>query len=100
MKKLTPETFAFLLERAGLEPPESDMERLKPVIAKYIESLEVLHSINLTGVPAMSIPCGFSNTGLPVGLQLVGKPFAETTVLRVGYTYQQAAGWHQKHPPI
>lgn len=49
MKKLTPEMFAFLLERAGLEPPESDMERLEPVIEKYMESLETLHSINLDG---------------------------------------------------
>ena len=47
MERLTPESLAFLLERAGLKPPEGDMERLRPLIEKYMESLKVLHSINL-----------------------------------------------------
>lgn len=52
---------------------------------------------NLTGLPALSVPCGFAD-GLPVGLQLVGKPFDEATILRVGEAYQQATRWHEKHP--
>ena len=55
---------------------------------------------NLAGVPVLTIPCGFSRNGLPVGLQIVGKPFDEATLLRVGYTYQQAAGWVESHPDI
>jgi aspartyl-tRNA(Asn)/glutamyl-tRNA(Gln) amidotransferase subunit A len=52
---------------------------------------------NLTGLPALSVPCGFAD-GLPVGLQLVGKPFDEATILRVGEAYQQATRWHEQHP--
>ena len=55
---------------------------------------------NATGMPAMSIPSGFSKLGLPVGLQLLGKPFDEPTMLRVGYTYQQHAKWCERRPPI
>jgi aspartyl-tRNA(Asn)/glutamyl-tRNA(Gln) amidotransferase subunit A len=55
---------------------------------------------NLAGVPVLTIPCGFSRSGLPVGLQVIGKPLDEATLLRVGYTYQQAAGWVENHPEI
>ena len=55
---------------------------------------------NLTGMPAISVPCGFTATGLPVGLQIAGKPFDEPTVLRVAYTYQQHARWFEQRPPV
>jgi aspartyl-tRNA(Asn)/glutamyl-tRNA(Gln) amidotransferase subunit A len=55
---------------------------------------------NLAGLPAMSLPCGFSASNLPVALQLVGKPFDELTVLRAAYSYQQHARWHERRPPI
>ena len=55
---------------------------------------------NVTGLPAISIPCGFTETGLPVGMQLVGKPFDEPTVLRAAHAYEQHAGWFQQRPPI
>lgn len=55
--------------------------------------------INMTGIPGMSIPCGFVN-GLPVGLQILAKPFAEETMLRVAYTYEQATEWHKKKPSL
>ena len=55
---------------------------------------------NLAGLPAMSLPCGFSRSNLPVALQLVGKPFDELTVLRAAYNYQQRAGWYERRPPI
>ena len=57
-------------------------------------------AFNLTGLPAMSVPCGFTSNGLPVGMQIVSKPFGEPTVLRVGYTYQQYARWFERRPPI
>ena len=53
---------------------------------------------NLTGLPALSVPCGFAD-GLPIGLQLVGKPFDEATVLRVGHGYQETTRWHEMRPP-
>jgi aspartyl-tRNA(Asn)/glutamyl-tRNA(Gln) amidotransferase subunit A len=55
---------------------------------------------NGLGLPALSVPCGFSSTGLPLALQLVGRPFDEATVLRVGDAYQQATGWHTRVPPL
>jgi aspartyl-tRNA(Asn)/glutamyl-tRNA(Gln) amidotransferase subunit A len=53
---------------------------------------------NLTGLPALSVPCGFGD-GLPVGLQLVGRPFDEATILRAGHGYQEATRWHEMRPP-
>ena len=55
---------------------------------------------NLTGLPAISIPCGFSSAGLPIGMQIVGKPFAEKTVLSIGHAYQQISSWHQYLPEL
>jgi aspartyl-tRNA(Asn)/glutamyl-tRNA(Gln) amidotransferase subunit A len=55
---------------------------------------------NALGVPALSVPCGFSSAGLPVGLQLVGRPFDEATVLQAGHAYEQAAGWWRRRPPL
>jgi aspartyl-tRNA(Asn)/glutamyl-tRNA(Gln) amidotransferase subunit A len=55
---------------------------------------------NLAGLPALSVPCGFSNANLPVALQLVGKPFDELTVYRAAYTYQQQARWCERRPPL
>jgi aspartyl-tRNA(Asn)/glutamyl-tRNA(Gln) amidotransferase subunit A len=55
---------------------------------------------NLNGFPAITIPCGFSDDGLPIGLQFVGHPFDEETVLRVAHAYEQATEWHLRRPPI
>jgi aspartyl-tRNA(Asn)/glutamyl-tRNA(Gln) amidotransferase subunit A len=54
---------------------------------------------NYLGVPAVSVPCGFDSGGLPVGFQLVGRPFAEALLLRAAHAYQQATGWHLLQPP-
>lgn len=56
--------------------------------------------INLTGLPAISIPCGFSAGGLPIGFQLVGRAFDETTLLSLAHAYEQATEWHDRRPPI
>ena len=55
---------------------------------------------NLTGFPAISVPCGFSGAGLPMALQLAGRPFDELTVLRAAHAYEQATEWHKRRPPI
>ena len=55
---------------------------------------------NISGSPAISLPCGFSASGMPIGLQLAGKPFAEATVLQAAYAYEQATDWHTRRPPI
>ncbi len=55
---------------------------------------------NATHLPALSLPCGFTRAGLPVGLQIAGRPFDEVTVLRAGHAYEQATEWHARTPEI
>ena len=55
---------------------------------------------NATHLPALSLPCGFSRTGLPIGMQIAGRPYDETTVLRVGHAYEQATQWHMRRPEL
>jgi len=58
--------------------------------------LRLTMPFNLAGLPAVSFPCGFSTEGLPVGMQVAGKPFEEATVLRVAHAYQQLTDWHRR----
>jgi aspartyl-tRNA(Asn)/glutamyl-tRNA(Gln) amidotransferase subunit A len=55
---------------------------------------------NLTGLPTLALPCGFSSSGLPLSLQLSGRAFEEGMVLRVGHAYEQATAWHTRRPPV
>jgi aspartyl-tRNA(Asn)/glutamyl-tRNA(Gln) amidotransferase subunit A len=55
-------------------------------------------TFSLANVPALSVPCGFTATGLPIGLQIAGRPFDESTVLRAGHTYEQETEWHSRRP--
>ena len=56
--------------------------------------------VNMAGLPGISVPCGFDAAGLPVGLQLIGKAFDESTLLRAAYTYEQATDVHTRRPPL
>jgi aspartyl-tRNA(Asn)/glutamyl-tRNA(Gln) amidotransferase subunit A len=53
---------------------------------------------NMTGLPALALPCGFATDGLPISLQLAGRPFDEATVLRAGHAYEQGTEWHRRRP--
>lgn len=53
---------------------------------------------SLTGLPSMSVPCGFSNDGLPIGMQIIGRPFDEATIFRTGHAFQELTEWHERHP--
>ncbi len=55
---------------------------------------------NLSGLPALSVPCGFSSSGLPLSLQIAGRAFDEATVLRIGQAYEAETPWHERHPEI
>ena len=55
---------------------------------------------SLTGLPSRSVPCGFSPDGLPIGMQIIGKPFDEATIFRVGHQFQRATDWHTREPNI
>jgi aspartyl-tRNA(Asn)/glutamyl-tRNA(Gln) amidotransferase subunit A len=65
-----------------------------------LSSRNYLAPLNAAGIPALTVPCGFDAQGLPVGLQLVGRPWEEDVVLRVGHAYQQATDWHSRRPSL
>jgi len=72
-------------------------------INDYEESVDsaavrYLAPFNLTGLPALSIPCGFSSKGLPIGMQIVGRAYDESTILRLGHEYENATDWHMRLP--
>ena len=56
-------------------------------------------SVNIAGVPAISIPCGVDSNGMPVGLQLIGNNFAEETILNAAYTFEQQFKFREKYKP-
>jgi aspartyl-tRNA(Asn)/glutamyl-tRNA(Gln) amidotransferase subunit A len=55
---------------------------------------------NSLGLPTISVPCGFTRAGLPIGLQITGPPFAEARVLALAHAYEQATEWHRREPPV
>jgi aspartyl-tRNA(Asn)/glutamyl-tRNA(Gln) amidotransferase subunit A len=55
---------------------------------------------SLAGLPALSIACGFSSAGLPIGLQIIGRPFDELTLFRIGHAYQRVTDWHTREPNL
>ena len=93
---------ALVTPTVALAAPEPGLTHLE-VMGKREDVRTALTRLtapfNLVGLPALTIPCGFSD-GLPVGLQIIGKAFAETTVLRAGWAYEQATEWHRREPPL
>jgi aspartyl-tRNA(Asn)/glutamyl-tRNA(Gln) amidotransferase subunit A len=69
---------------------------------KAVTDAYVAHAApaNVTGLPALSVPCGFDSGGLPVGLQIIGRPYDERTVLRLGWTYETATDWAARTPSL
>ena len=74
-------------------------ERMDNPLAMYLSDIYTI-SVNLAGVPAVSVPCGFNNEGLPIGLQIIAKPFDEEMIFRVGYTFEQNTDWHKQKPKL
>jgi len=74
-------------------------EKSEDPLQMYLSDVFTI-SVNLAGLPAISLPCGFSKAGMPIGLQLIGRAFEEEIVLRAAHAYEQSAQWHQKKPPI
>jgi aspartyl-tRNA(Asn)/glutamyl-tRNA(Gln) amidotransferase subunit A len=62
------------------------------------EIVRLLLWVNYLGIPALALPCGFDRRGLPIGLQLIGRPLAEPLLLHTGAQYQRATGWHGRKP--
>ncbi len=74
-------------------------EKLEDPLQMYLSDIYTI-SANLAGVPALSVPCGFSGEGLPIGLQLLAAPFEEDVLLRAAYAYEQATEWHLRKPAV
>jgi len=74
-------------------------EKSEDPLQMYLSDIYTI-SINLAGLPAISVPCGFSKTGLPIGMQLIGRAFEEETLLRAAHAYEQSTQWHVKKPIV
>jgi len=72
-------------------------EKSDDPVSMYLSDIYTI-AVNLAGLPGMSVPCGFGDNGLPVGLQIVGNYFAEAKMLNVAHQYQMATDWHQRMP--
>ena len=83
----TTPTVAFPIGRPGTDP-----------VQMYLEDLFTI-PVNLAGLPGVSIPCGAGESGLPVGLQLIGRAWDEAKLLGVAHAYQQSTDWHRRAPP-
>jgi aspartyl-tRNA(Asn)/glutamyl-tRNA(Gln) amidotransferase subunit A len=74
-------------------------EKSEDPLQMYLSDIYTI-SINLAGLPAISVPCGLSKAGLPIGLQVIGRAFEEETLLRAAYAYEQSTQWHVKRPVV
>ncbi|MCG6553829.1 MAG: Asp-tRNA(Asn)/Glu-tRNA(Gln) amidotransferase subunit GatA [Candidatus Magnetominusculus sp. LBB02] len=74
-------------------------EKTDDPLQMYLSDIFTI-SVNLAGVPAISIPCGFDSANLPIGLQLIGRHFNEAAILQAGHAYERHAGWYKRRPSI
>lgn len=70
-------------------------ERVEDPLTMYLSDIFTI-SCNLAGLPGISLPCGFTKAGLPVGLQILGRPLGEATILKAAYSFEQATEWHKR----
>jgi len=74
-------------------------EKVNDPLQMYLSDIYTI-PVNLAGTCAMSLPCGFSAAGLPIGIQLIGKPFDEATILHTAHAFEQATEWHKRRPEL
>jgi aspartyl-tRNA(Asn)/glutamyl-tRNA(Gln) amidotransferase subunit A len=74
-------------------------EKTRNPLEMYLSDIFTI-SVNLAGLPALSLPCGFDQDGMPIGMQIIGKHFDEGTILRVAHHYERSTDWHHKRPPL
>jgi aspartyl-tRNA(Asn)/glutamyl-tRNA(Gln) amidotransferase subunit A len=91
-----PATIAATLNPAVLNPQAKGAGRGNPGGG----NINSPGAFDVYGLPAITIPCGFTNSGLPIGLQISGAPFAETTMLALAHAYEQATEWHTRRPKL
>lgn len=96
------ESVDLLIAPAAPVSPFPIAELTDPAAARGKE-LQMLHHtrpINALGWPAIAVPCGFDERGLPIGLQIIGPPWGEADVLRLAHAYEQATEWHRRKPSV
>lgn len=74
-------------------------EKAADPLAMYLSDIYTI-GVNLAGLPGISVPCGFTGGGLPIGLQVIGPPFGEAEMLAIARAYEQAHGWNSRHPKL
>ena len=74
-------------------------EKTDDPLQMYLSDIFTI-SVNLAGIPAISIPCGFTSNNLPIGLQIIGKHFDEESILKAAYAYEQSTDWHKRKPNL
>ncbi|TAK02484.1 Asp-tRNA(Asn)/Glu-tRNA(Gln) amidotransferase subunit GatA, partial [bacterium] len=74
-------------------------EKTQDPLQMYLSDIFTI-SVNLAGLPGLSLPCGFDSEGLPIGMQIIGKHFDEATILRIAFAYEQATEWHKRKPKL
>jgi aspartyl-tRNA(Asn)/glutamyl-tRNA(Gln) amidotransferase subunit A len=106
LRTLLRQEFATVFEQVDLlvtpttpNPAFKFGEKTDDPLAMYLEDIYTV-SANLVGIPGLSLPAGFTQAGLPIGMQLLGKWFDEEQLLRVGHVYQQVTEWHTRRPKL
>lgn len=79
-----------------ISPPEINGRKME----NYVEWLGLSYGITLTGLPSLVVPCGFSKSGLPVGIQIVGRRLGEANILRAAAAFEKVRPWSDKHPVL
>ena len=99
------ETYDFLILPVNQAPPfDVNQQYITEIngvkMDTYIDWMKTCYYITVTGLPAISVPCGFTPEGLPVGVQIVGRHQDELGVLQLAYAFEQATGYWQHRPPV
>src|SRR5207245_8524437 len=86
---------AFVTAGMGEAPRLSDYRSVS-----FWQKPSLLTAWNVTGQPVLMLPNGVGRNGLPLGMQILGRPFGETTILRIGHAYERATSWHTRRPQL
>ncbi len=103
LRRAVREVFAgvdLLVTPTSPVPPVTIAANVDAVVPVPILSLRNTSPFDIYGLPTISVPCGFTRLGLPIGLQISGAPFAEPAVIALAHAYEQATEWHTKYPPL
>lgn len=93
------EKFDVLLTPVTPNPAFKLGEKTDDPLQMYLSDIFTIN-VNLAGLPGMSLPCGFTKSGLPIGMQLIAKPFAEEKIFQAAYAYEQNTEWHKQKPKL